>query len=38
MRFRRSVRIIKGVKLNFSGSGVSLSVGMRGLNYTIGKN
>jgi Protein of unknown function (DUF4236) len=35
-RFRRSVRILPGVKVNFSGSGASVSLGTRGLHYTIG--
>ena len=36
MRFRKSVRICKGVRLNFSGSGVSMSLGMRGASVTLG--
>lgn len=35
-RFRGSVRILPGVRINFSGSGASFSVGPRGLHYTIG--
>src|ERR1700676_3154279 len=35
-RFRRSVRILPGVKLNFSGSGTSVSLGTRGFHYTLG--
>jgi uncharacterized protein DUF4236 len=35
-RFRRSVRILPGVRVNFSGSGASVSLGTRGLHYTIG--
>ena len=38
MRFRRSVRICKGVHLNFSGSGVSMSLGMRGASVTLGES
>lgn len=36
LRFRRSVRLFPGVRLNFSRSGVSTSVGMRGASLTIG--
>ena len=35
-RFRRSVRILPGVRLNLSGSGASVSLGARGFHYTIG--
>ena len=35
-RFRRSVKILPGVRLNFSRSGVSTSVGTRGAHVTIG--
>jgi hypothetical protein len=35
-RFRRSVKIIPGVRINFSNSGVSTSVGVRGAHVTIG--
>jgi Protein of unknown function (DUF4236) len=35
-RFRRSVRILPGVKINLSGSGTSVSLGGRGFHYTIG--
>jgi hypothetical protein len=35
-RFRRSVRIGPGVRLNFSKSGVSTSVGLHGAHVTIG--
>ena len=35
-RFRRSVKILPGVRLNFSKSGVSTSVGTRGAHVTIG--
>jgi hypothetical protein len=35
-RFRRSVKIIPGVRLNFSKSGVSTTVGPRGAKVTFG--
>jgi len=35
-RFRRSVRILPGVKINLSGRGASVSLGARGFHYTIG--
>jgi Protein of unknown function (DUF4236) len=35
-RFRRSFRLLPGVRVNFSKSGVSTSVGRRGLWFTIG--
>lgn len=35
-RFRRTIRILPGVKLNFSKSGVSTSVGKRGAHVTVG--
>lgn len=35
-RFRRSVRLFPGVRLNASKSGLSMSVGTRGAWYTIG--
>lgn len=38
MRFRRSIRICKGLRLNFSGSGISMSLGVRGASVTFGKN
>ena len=37
MRFRKSVKICKGVKINFSKSGASLSLGSRGHSVNIGK-
>lgn len=37
MRFRRRVKIMKGLNLNFSKSGLSLSAGGRGASVTIGK-
>ena len=38
MRFRKSVKLCKGVRLNFSGSGVSMSLGVRGASVTLGKS
>lgn len=35
-RFRRSFKIVPGVRLNLSGSGASVSLGPPGLHYTIG--
>lgn len=35
-RFRRSISLIPGVRLNLSGSGASVSLRPRGLRYTIG--
>lgn len=35
LRFRKSVKICKGVKLNFGKKGASLSVGGRGFHHTI---
>lgn len=37
LRFRKSLTLFKGLKLNFSGSGVSLTVGGRGHSVTYGK-
>jgi Protein of unknown function (DUF4236) len=37
MRFRRSVKLAPGVKMNFSNSGVSWTLGPRGANVNIGK-
>ena len=37
MRFRKSIRLCKGVKLNLSKSGVSLSTGIKGLSLTTSK-
>lgn len=37
-RYRRSVKVLPGVKLNFSKSGVSTTLGVKGARYTIGKN
>lgn len=36
-RFRRRVKIIPGVYLNLSKSGISTSIGIRGANVTLGK-
>ncbi|CAM3647648.1 DUF4236 domain-containing protein [Sphingobacterium prati] len=36
--FRRRVKIIPGVHLNFSRSGISTSIGVRGANMTIGSS
>jgi hypothetical protein len=35
-RFRRSIGIIPGVRLNFGKKSASLSLGVRGLHYTVG--
>ncbi len=37
MRFRKSVKICKGVKINFSKSGVSTTFGLPGLSVNVGK-
>jgi len=36
LRFRRSIKLLPGVRLNFSKSGVSTSVGVRGAHVTLG--
>jgi hypothetical protein len=36
-RFRKSIRIAPGLRLNLSGSGASVSLGPRGLTYNMGK-
>lgn len=36
MRFRKSIKICKGVKLNLSGSGMSLTTGVKGMSVTTG--
>ena len=36
-RFRRSVRLIPGIRVNFSTTGTSLSVGRRGATVNLGK-
>lgn len=38
MRFRNKIKICKGLSLNLSKSGISMSVGGRGASLTIGKN
>ena len=38
IRFRRTLRVGPGVKLNFSKSGVSTTVGPKGFHFTFGKN
>lgn len=35
-RFRRSVKLLPGVKINLSNRGASVSLGGRGFHYTIG--
>lgn len=35
-RFRRSVKLLPGVRLNMTGSGMSFSFGPRGFRYTVG--
>jgi hypothetical protein len=37
LRFRRSIRIIPGVRLNLNKKGVSVTAGVRGAHYTIGR-
>jgi Protein of unknown function (DUF4236) len=37
LRFRRTLRVGPGVKLNFSKSGVSTTVGPKGFHFTFGK-
>src|SRR5512135_3882943 len=37
IRFRRTLKISPGVKLNFSKSGVSTTVGPKGFHFTFGK-
>lgn len=37
LRFRKSVKICKGVRVNFSKSGTSLSIGGRGYSYNFSK-
>ena len=37
MRFRKRINIFKGVKLNFSDSGVSVTVGGRGVSANVGR-
>jgi hypothetical protein len=35
-RFRRSIKLLPGVRVNLSGSGASVSLGPRGFHYTVG--
>ena len=37
-RFRRSIKILPGIRINLGKRGVSLSAGVRGANITVGKN
>jgi Bacterial SH3 domain. len=37
LRFRRTVKLLPGVRLNLSRSGVSTTVGVRGASVTVGK-
>lgn len=37
-RFRRTVRIIPGVKLNINKNSLSMSIGPRGLKHTVSTN
>lgn len=37
LRFRRSIRLMPGVRMNLSGSGASVSLGPRGSSLTVGK-
>ncbi|MBR0513622.1 MAG: DUF4236 domain-containing protein [Clostridia bacterium] len=37
MRFRRSVKIMPGVRINFSKSGMSTTIGPKGASVNIGK-
>ena len=36
--YRKRIKIIPGIHLNFSRSGISTSIGVRGANVTIGKS
>ncbi len=38
LRFRRRIKILPGVHLNISRSGISTSIGVRGASVTLGKN
>jgi hypothetical protein len=38
MRFRKSIKILPGVKINLSKNGVSGTLGCKGLSLSIGKN
>jgi len=37
-RFRRSIKILPGIRLNFGKRGVSTSIGVRGAHVTFGKS
>jgi len=37
IRFRKSIKILPGVKLNLSKTGISISAGVRGARVTVGK-
>ena len=37
MRFRKSIKIVPGIKINLSKSGVSMTIGKKGLSMNIGK-
>lgn len=37
-RFRRTLKILPGVRLNFNKRSASVSVGVRGAHYTVGPN
>lgn len=37
-RFRRSIRLLPGIRLNLGRRGVSVSAGVRGAHVTIGKD
>ena len=36
LRFRRTIRVLPGIRLNLSRSGISTSVGVRGAHVTVG--
>ena len=38
IKARRSIKIFKGLRLNFSKSGVSATIGKKGSSVTVGKN
>jgi hypothetical protein len=38
LRFRRSITLIKGITLNLSKGGASVSMGPRGAHVTVGRN
>ena len=38
LRFWKRIKILPGITLNLSKSGISISFGTKGLKYTIGKN